>query len=73
MNLRRNLTPQLKLFDTVIVKETDPDTGRRQFTANKIGIIEEIPSQNIEKKYKLDFDNGWCGWYTRNQIELINE
>jgi phage pi2 protein 07 len=67
MNLRA--PRRFRLWDIVKVKETNPSTGRQQFTRGKIGTIVELPDKD-QNKIKLDFDNGGVGWYTEEEIEL---
>ena len=38
------------------------------------GKTAEIDSFNIQsKKWKVNFDNEWCGWYKKEDLKIISD
>lgn len=58
--------PAFKLDDYVMV--VDPDAT----THGKEGTVYAMPNV-FQPKIQLSFDNGWTGWYTPDQLELIGD
>ena len=43
------------------------------FTKGKIGYLERLDTiRNGKKKWYVTFDGGWCGWYDKEDLEVID-
>jgi hypothetical protein len=43
-------------------------TDKKALTCGKPGVIEKFDKE--VKKWKISFDENWCGWYTRPQFRI---